>query len=214
MANVQKFNGSPFLYDSTTGEVVGVKSPDGTEMLFEAYSGNIVTGPGSGATVGHLAVMGNTSGTSITDGGAIPTVPLASSTTPSMDGTAAVGAGTTWAKGDHVHPTDTSRSAVVVPASYPAVGTGVIAPGGVAILHTGAASHFTLTYPHTDGLVMTLIAIDGQAYTVQTPATAINSTNDLLTFGGDIGDSITLYGYGSVWYVLHSVGVIASIAGA
>jgi streptogramin lyase len=33
---------------------------------------NPVTGPGSGATVGHLAVMGNTSGTSITDGGAVP----------------------------------------------------------------------------------------------------------------------------------------------
>ena len=33
-----------------------------------------VTGPGSGATVGHLAVMGNTTGTSITDGGAVPTL--------------------------------------------------------------------------------------------------------------------------------------------
>ena len=35
---------------------------------------NPVTGPGSGATIGHMAVMGNTSGTSITDGGAIPSV--------------------------------------------------------------------------------------------------------------------------------------------
>ena len=35
---------------------------------------NPVTGPGSGATVGHLAVMGNTAGTSITDGGAVPSV--------------------------------------------------------------------------------------------------------------------------------------------
>ena len=35
---------------------------------------NPVTGPGSGATVGHLAVMGNASGTSITDGGAVPSV--------------------------------------------------------------------------------------------------------------------------------------------
>jgi hypothetical protein len=33
---------------------------------------NPVTGPGSGATVGHLAVMGNTAGTSITDGGPVP----------------------------------------------------------------------------------------------------------------------------------------------
>ena len=33
----------------------------------------------------------------------------ASSTTPNMDGAAAVGTGTTWARADHVHPTDTSR---------------------------------------------------------------------------------------------------------
>jgi hypothetical protein len=36
-------------------------------------------------------------------------VPLASVTTPLMDGTAAVGTGTTWAKADHKHPTDTTR---------------------------------------------------------------------------------------------------------
>ena len=34
-----------------------------------------------------------------------------SSTTPSMDGTAAVGTATTYARADHVHPTDTSRAA-------------------------------------------------------------------------------------------------------
>ena len=34
-----------------------------------------------------------------------------SSTTPIVDGTAAVGTGTTTARGDHVHPTDTSRAA-------------------------------------------------------------------------------------------------------
>ena len=38
--------------------------------VYQAALTNPVTGPGSGATVGHLAVMGNTSGTSITDGGA------------------------------------------------------------------------------------------------------------------------------------------------
>ena len=37
-----------------------------------------------------------------------------SSTTPSMDGTAAVGTATTYARADHVHPTDTSRQATLV----------------------------------------------------------------------------------------------------
>ena len=40
------------------------------------------------------------------------TIPGATSTSPAMDGTAAVGSETTWAKGDHVHPTDTSRAPV------------------------------------------------------------------------------------------------------
>ena len=40
-----------------------------------------------------------------------------SSTTPSMDGTAAVGTATTYARADHVHPTDTSRQAALVPST-------------------------------------------------------------------------------------------------
>ena len=38
-----------------------------------------------------------------------PTIPSASSTTPKMNGTAAVGSESTFARGDHVHPSDTSR---------------------------------------------------------------------------------------------------------
>jgi hypothetical protein len=45
-------------------------------------------------------------------------VPAASSTTPVMDGTAAVGVGTTWARADHVHPSDTSRYAASNPSGY------------------------------------------------------------------------------------------------
>jgi hypothetical protein len=45
-------------------------------------------------------------------------VPVASSTTPAMDGTAAVGASAAWARGDHVHPTDTSRAPAAALANY------------------------------------------------------------------------------------------------
>lgn len=49
---------------------------------------------------------------------ALPTgvIPLASTTTPLIDGTASYGSGTTWARSDHVHPTDTSRLAATGPA--------------------------------------------------------------------------------------------------
>lgn len=38
-------------------------------------------------------------------------VPTASTTNPSMDGTASYGSGTSYARANHVHPTDTSRAA-------------------------------------------------------------------------------------------------------
>jgi hypothetical protein len=42
----------------------------------------------------------------------------ASSTTPAMDGAAAIGVGTTYARADHIHPTDTSRYATSNPSAY------------------------------------------------------------------------------------------------
>jgi hypothetical protein len=48
----------------------------------------------------------------------LPAVPAPSSTAPVMDGAAAVGVGTAWARSDHVHPTDTSRYAAANPAGY------------------------------------------------------------------------------------------------
>ena len=48
-------------------------------------------------------------------------LPGASATTPLMDGTAAIGVGTTWARADHVHPTDTSRAPLANPTFTGAV---------------------------------------------------------------------------------------------
>ena len=39
----------------------------------------------------------------------IPTVPTAYTSTPAMDGVGSAGSSTSWAKGDHVHPSDTSK---------------------------------------------------------------------------------------------------------
>ena len=57
--------------------------------------------------------------------------PEPSSTTPAMDGTAAVGTATTYARADHVHPTDTSRQATLVS------GTNIKTVNGTSILGSG-----------------------------------------------------------------------------
>jgi hypothetical protein len=53
-------------------------------------------------------------------------VPVASSTLPTMDGVAAVGTGTTWARADHVHPITTVTAPVTVSDTAPTIGNGVL----------------------------------------------------------------------------------------
>lgn len=43
-------------------------------------------------------------------GGVIPTVPSAYTSNPEMDGTASPGSSDSWARGDHVHPSDTTKA--------------------------------------------------------------------------------------------------------
>ena len=72
----------------------------------------------------------------------IPDVPSASDATPLMDGTASVGTTNAWARGDHVHPSDTSK--LDGEATYPAWISGghpyyagdVVSHGGLLYLCT------------------------------------------------------------------------------
>ena len=68
------------------------------------------------ATAGTKNLASNTETTIGTVNGSdvklkMPVIPGASSTTPIVDGTASKGSESSWARGDHVHPTDTSREA-------------------------------------------------------------------------------------------------------
>lgn len=55
----------------------------------------------------------------------VPPGSTASSTTPKMDGTASVGTETAFARGDHRHPTDTSRQAALSSSQMAAVNSGI-----------------------------------------------------------------------------------------
>ncbi len=84
--------------DSSAFVKVGEPSIDLSEYV------KTVTQTSTGNYVTAITKSGNTLTVSRS------TLPAASSATPKMDGTAAVGTGTTWARADHVHPTDTSRA--------------------------------------------------------------------------------------------------------
>ena len=98
---------------------------------FQLALTNPVTGPGSGVTVGHMAVMGNTAGTSITDGGAVPTLsslggaPLAS---PTFTGTVSGITATMVGLGNVTNNAQTQ--AAIVPNTAPTAGQDLVGNAG------------------------------------------------------------------------------------
>lgn len=96
----------------TTGTKIATITIDGTTTdLYAPEGGGSVTvtqSLSSGTQVGSISVDGTSTALYA------PTPPTASTTTPSMDGTASYGSGTSYARSNHVHPTDTSRQAALV----------------------------------------------------------------------------------------------------
>lgn len=104
-------------------------------------------------------------------------VPTASTSNPLMDGTASAGSSTSWAKGDHVHPTDTSREAAANKAStldptstteFPTSKAAAdfvnssIATSTATFLGSFTLTDLSLTYPATDAQIAT--ALDGHTW--------------------------------------------------
>lgn len=78
--------------------------PSDTSKQDKITASGLLKGNGSGGV--SAAVSG-------TDYALPSAIPSASTTTPSMDGSASYGSGTSYARSNHVHPTDTSRQAKI-----------------------------------------------------------------------------------------------------
>ena len=122
--NTTQIASTAFVAAALAGSVAGVASFN-TRTGVVTLQATDVTGVGgallaSPAFTGTPTVPTATAGTATTQiastafvGSAVSAgVPPPSSTTPIMDGTAAVGTGTTFARADHVHPTDTTRAPI------------------------------------------------------------------------------------------------------
>jgi hypothetical protein len=133
----------PTLNQSTSGNAATATALASTPA--QCTSGQYATGVTAAGTANCAQVA-------YSQVSSTPTIPTASSATPIIDGTAAAGTGTTWARADHVHPTDTSRQAAITgaPSTWPTLGTAAsvntgTSSGNVPVLNGAGA----LTVPTT-----------------------------------------------------------------
>jgi hypothetical protein len=100
----------------TDGQLYGRQS-SAWHVVPTGGGGGIADAPNDGTMYARIGgAWDNIFHTDIADWAA--NVPAASTTTPAMNGTAAVGIGTAFARNDHVHPSDTSRYAASNPSGY------------------------------------------------------------------------------------------------
>jgi hypothetical protein len=108
-----------------------------------------------------------------------PTIPAASSTTPIMDGTAAIGSAATYAKADHVHPTDTSRMGAF---SWPASGSIVQVSSGAPMAATAHSIDSNIVCASTTA------SSSSTAYSCSTPLTFTPAAGDLVIWDPGTND--------------------------
>lgn len=115
----QLTNDSGFI---TSAPVTSVNGKTGTVNLTASDVGAL---PSNTAIPSKTSDLTNDSGY-ITSSD-LPSVPSPSTVNPVMDGTASAGSSTAWARGDHVHPHDTSKQDALSSTQMDAVNSGITA---------------------------------------------------------------------------------------
>lgn len=114
----------------------------------------------------------------------IPTPASPSDASPAMDGTAAAGSSPDFARGDHVHPTDTSRQATINVS-------GVLAGdgnGGIAAVTVDSSPDTS----HTSNLISSA-AVAGALTDLESDLAAIHATGTTNTTGAAISSGTYFY---------------------
>jgi hypothetical protein len=118
-----------FIYTTinltSTTLIVGIDSSlflehdpsSGNEAATKNYVDAAVSSGGGGGSAGVSSFNTRTGAVVLSNTDVITVLP-SYATSPAMDGSAAPGGATAWSRGDHVHPTDTSRYAASNPAGY------------------------------------------------------------------------------------------------
>jgi len=127
-------------------------------------------------------------------------IPPASNVPPLINGSATPGSATAWARGDHVHPTDTTRLAVSAASTVAPPMNGAAAPGSASTYSRGDHVHpsDTTRLPLTGGTLSGWISVTGAVYTtlgtsiagsvpIATYLDTANNTYRVYQNGGDTG---------------------------
>ena len=104
-----------------------------------------------------------------------PSIPSGSSTSPKMDGTATVGTETTWAHGDHVHPSDTNKQDKIT-------ANGILKGNGSGTI-SAAVAGTDYQSPLTAGTDYQTPLVAGTDYQTPLPSQSGNSGKFLTTNG-------------------------------
>ena len=153
------FTGTPSLPTGAFG-VTQAPGTSGTTIATTAFVGNAVS---TGVAASVTAFNTRTGAVTLANADVVGVLPP-SSTTPAMNGAGAAGVGTTWARGDHVHPTDSTRAAV---SAIPLASTTTPAMNGAAAVGTGT------TWARADHVHPTDAALAARITALETNYTAL-----------------------------------------
>ena len=216
MALTQKFGGSPLLYDDTTGNIVGVKNPNGTDSRFifkEYQSTTAVTLVEAAATFTTLTMS---------QGATAAKVRLTSAGAHGLTTTVATGKNVyvSWASGIGVNGlynctvASTDTTGLYIDIDYPyltaTVTISIAAPGVITWTGHGRVANDTVQFTTTGTLPTGLAA--STTYFVKTVIDANNFTVAATSGGTAITTSVSQSGVhtGFVYYGVPTVAVAAT----
>jgi hypothetical protein len=128
---VRNLDGVGFIYSVSLNALTVVANSSFIAKNANSYAINNLPAPAAGGDAANKAYVdshagsgggipeapndGNLYGRESLAWSIVPPVPPPSTTVPGMDGTGAVGSATPYSRGDHIHPTDTTRAPLVSP---------------------------------------------------------------------------------------------------
>lgn len=84
-----------------------------------------------------------------------------------------------------------------------------VAPYATYPITVAGVGAFTLAAPVCDGIELTFVDETGHAHTI-TATALVNGVHNLMTFGGTVGNAVSIYSRNGFWWTVSLIGVTVS----